>query len=397
MRNKTKIKKEHKINIPEKKYHKRHKIPPKGFKSSNDFFNYTFENKDLIWMGQNTNHLHDEDDISDAMIECLKEKEYCKYPAPDGFPELKELILKDLDLEDMSVYVTAGATESLHLCMHSILEPKDNVITCDPGYLIIGSFAERFAKEVKYVPIYNKECNYKLTPKLIRENIDENTKIIVLIDPLNPLGTAYTEEEIKEIAQIAIENDIYLIHDVTYKDFARKHTLVAKYAPNNTLTIFSFSKIFGMAGVRLGAVVAPEPLIATIKNVVVNDLGVNIIAQKGGIAALKSKPKWIKKIRETTFHNQELIKDMVDTVDGVYLPVYPVDANMMVIDLTGAGIKAKDMSSYLLKKDIFTREGNYTSKLYGDDYLRISFSIPTEEIEVFCQEFPKAVEALRTK
>lgn len=397
MRNKTKIKKEHKINIPEKKYNKRPKIPPKGFKSSNDFFNYTFENKDLIWMGQNTNHLHDEDDISDAMIECLKEKEYCKYPAPDGFPELKELILKDLDLEDMSVYVTAGATESLHLCMHSILEPKDNVITCDPGYLIIGSFAERFAKEVKYVPIYNKECNYKLTPKLIRENIDENTKIIVLIDPLNPLGTAYTEEEIKEIAQIAIENDIYLIHDVTYKDFARKHTLVAKYAPNNTLTIFSFSKIFGMAGVRLGAVVAPEPLIATIKNVVVNDLGVNIIAQKGGIAALKSKPKWIKKIRETTFHNQELIKDMVDTVDGVYLPVYPVDANMMVIDLTGAGIKAKDMSSYLLKKDIFTREGNYTSKLYGDDYLRISFSIPTKEIEVFCQEFPKAVEALRTK
>ena len=397
MRNKTKIKKEHKINIPEKKYNKRPKIPPKGFKSSNDFFNYTFENKDLIWMGQNTNHLHDEDDISDAMIECLKEKEYCKYPAPDGFPELKELILKDLDLEDMSVYVTAGATESLHLCMHSILEPKDNVITCDPGYLIIGSFAERFAKEVKYVPIYNKECNYKLTPELIRENIDENTKIIVLIDPLNPLGTAYTEEEIKEIAQIAIENDIYLIHDVTYKDFARKHTLVAKYAPNNTLTIFSFSKIFGMAGVRLGAVVAPEPLIATIKNVVVNDLGVNIIAQKGGIAALKSKPKWIKKIRETTFHNQELIKDMVDTVDGVYLPVYPVDANMMVIDLTGAGIKAKDMSSYLLKKDIFTREGNYTSKLYGDDNLRISFSIPTEEIEVFCQEFPKAVEALRTK
>lgn len=397
MSNQTNGKKEHTIGIPEKKYNKRPKIPPKGFKTANDFFNYTFENKDLIWMGQNTNHLHDENDIRDAMIQCLKEKEYCKYPAPDGFPELKELILKDLGLEDMAVYVTAGATESLYLCMHSILQPEDNVITCDPGYLIIGSFAERFAKEVKYIPIYNEECGYKLSPKLIRENIDENTKIIVLIDPLNPLGTAYTEEEIKEIAQIAIDNEIYLIHDVTYKDFARKHTLIAKYAPENTLTIFSFSKIFGMAGIRLGAVVAPEPLIATIKNVVVNDLGVNIIAQKGGIAGLKSKPKWIENIRETTFHNQKLIKEMIDTVDGVYLPVYPVDANMMVIDLTGAGIKAKDMSNYLLKKDIFTREGNYTSKLYGDNYLRISFSIPTDEVKVFCEEFPKAVEALRTK
>lgn len=389
----------HKISVPEKKYKKTPKIPPKGFESANDFFNYTFENKDLIWMGQNTNHLHDENIINDAMIECIESKEYCKYPAPEGFPELKRLILEDLDLdpEIMDVYVSAGATESLHLCMHNILQPEDNVITCDPGYLIIGSFAERFAKEVKYVPIYNKECNYKLTPKLIKENMDENTRIIVLIDPLNPLGTAYTEEEIKEIAKIAVENDIFLIHDVTYRDFARKHFLAAKYAPNNTLTIYSFSKIFGMAGLRIGAVVAPKPLIASIKNVVVNDLGVNIIAQKGAIAGLKSKPEWIDRIREITFNNQKLIKETVDKIDGIFLPVYPADANMMVIDLTDTGIKAKDLANYLLDKDIFVREGNYTSKKYGDRYLRISFSIPTKEVEVFCKELPKAIEALRTK
>lgn len=386
-----------KINVPEQKYKKSQKLPPEGFKTANDFFNYTFENKNLIWMGQNTNHLHHEDDINNAMIESIKNKEYCKYPAPEGFPELHELILKDLDLENMSVYISAGATESLHLCMHSLLEPEDNVITCDPGYLIIGAFAERFAHEVKYLPIYNKECNYKLTPKLVRENIDENTKIIVLIDPLNPLGTSYTEEEIKEFAEIAIENDIYLIHDITYRDFAREHFLTAKYAPKHTLTIYSFSKIYGMAGVRIGAVIGVEPLIDNIKNVVVNDLGVNIIAQEGAIAGLKSKPEWIDYIKNTSFENQKLIKEMIDKVDDVFLPVYPSDANMMVIDLTGAGIKAKDMSNYLLKKDIFTREGNYTSKLYGDNYLRISFSIPTEEIKVFCEEFPKAVETLRKK
>lgn len=392
-------KKGNNINIPEKKYKKTPKIPPKGFDSANDFFNYTFENENLIWMGQNTNHLHEEEDINDAMIESIKNKEYCKYPAPEGFPELKKLILKDLDLtsEDMDVYISAGATESLHLCMHNILQPEDNVITCDPGYLIIGSFAERFAKEVKYVPIYSAECDYKLTPKLIRENIDENTKIIVLIDPLNPLGTAYTEEEIKEIAEIAIENDIYLIHDVTYKDFARQHFLAAKYAPNNTLTIFSFSKIFGMAGLRVGAIVAPKPLVTSIKNVVVNDLGVNIVAQKAAIAGLKSKPKWINHIRETTFNNQKLIKETVDKIDGIYLPVYPVDANMMVIDLKDAGIKSKDLADYLLKKDIFVREGTYTSRLFGEQYLRVSFSIPTEEVKIFCEELPKAIEALRTK
>lgn len=379
---------------PIKKYEKIERKPPKGYDSANDFFEDVFMDKKMIWMGQNTNHLVG-DVIADAMASCVLEKEYCKYPPPEGFSELKQLILDDLGFEDADVFLTAGATESLYLCMHALLEPEDNVITCDPGYLIIGTFADRFADEVKYVPIYNEENNYKLTPELVRQNIDENTKMIVLIDPLNPLGVAYTEEEIKEFAQIAIENDIFLLHDVTYKDFARKHTLVADYAPNNTLTVYSFSKIFGMAGLRIGAVVSSENIINVVKNVVVNDLGVSIVAQYGAIKGLQTKKEWINKVRETTAHNQELIKKAVDEIDGIFLPVYPSDANMMVIDVSNAGINPKELSEYLLERKVFTREGEYTSKLVGDKYLRISFSIPTEEVEVFCRELPKAVEALR--
>ncbi len=381
---------------PVKKYEKIERIPPKGYDSANDFFEDVFMDKDMVWMGQNTNHLHG-DIIADAMASCVMQKEYCKYPPPEGFSELKELILKDLGLEnkDLEVFLTAGATESLYLSMNALLEPTDNVITCDPGYLIIGTFAERFADEVIYVPIYSEENNYKLTPELVRENMNENTKMIVLIDPLNPLGTSYTEEEIKEFAEIAIENDIYLLHDVTYKDFAREHYLAADYAPENTLTIYSFSKIFGMAGIRIGAVISTPTIIDRIKNVVINDLGVNIIAQQGAIAGLKSKDSWIGEIKETTARNQELIKETVDNVDGVFLPVFPVDANMMAIDLTETGINPKELSEYLIERKIFTREGEYTSKLFGDRYLRVSFSIPTEEVELFCKEFPKAVEALR--
>lgn len=379
---------------PIKKYEKIERKPPKGYDSANDFFEDVFMDKEMIWMGQNTNHLVG-DVIADAMAACVLEKEYCKYPPPEGFSELKELILKDLGFEDFGVFLTAGATESLYLCMHALLEPGDNVITCDPGYLIIGTFADRFADEVKYVPIYSEENDYKLTPQLVRENIDENTKMIILIDPLNPLGVSYTEEEIKEFAEIAIENDIYLLHDVTYKDFAREHFLVADYAPYNSLTVYSFSKIFGMAGVRIGAVISTDDIIDAIKNVVVNDLGVNIIAQYGAIKGLQTKHEWIKEVREITFHNQELIKKTVDKIDDIFLPVYPSDANMMVIDVSNAGINPKELSEYLLERKIFTREGEYTSKLVGDKYLRVSFSIPTNEIEVFCEEFPKAIEALR--
>ena len=384
------------IKNPKKKFKKTERVPPKGYDCANDFFEEMYLDKEMIWMGQNTNHLHG-DIIADAMIEAIKKKEYCKYPAPEGFSELKQLILEDLGFEDLEVLLTAGATESLYLCMQALLEPEDNVILSDPGYFIIGDFANRFANDVRYVPVYYDECNYKLTPELLKENMDENTRMVILIDPLNPLGSSYTEDELKEFGEIAKENDLYLIHDVTYKDFARQHFHMENYAPGQTLTIYSFSKIFGMAGLRIGGVISSKPIIDALKNAVVNDLGVNIIAQYGAIAGLKSKNQWMDEIREISFENQRLIKEMVDPIEGVFLPVYPSDANMMAVDLYDAGINPKDMANYLIEKKLFTREGEYTSEDFGDRYLRISFSIPTEEIKVFCEEFPKAVEALRTK
>ena len=205
------------------------------------------------------------------------------------------------------------------------------------------------------------------------------------------------DEAFKTTIKIAKENDLYLLHDVTYKDFAREHFLVENYAPGQTLTIYSFSKIFGMAGLRIGGVISSKPIIDAIKNAVINDLGVNIISQYGAIEGLKSKSEWFEEMRQTCFENQRLINEMIEPIEGVFLPVYPSDANMMVIDLSGAGINPKVMSNYLIEKKLFTREGEYTSEDFGDRYLRISFSIPTEEIKVFCEEFPKAVEALRTK
>jgi aspartate aminotransferase len=384
--------------ISPKKYARAAKRLPKGFKTVNEFFNYVYNDEEMIWMGQNTNHLHEENDIMYSMLDSVKNRDYCKYPPPEGFPELKGLILQDLGLtEGHDIFVTAGGTESLYLCMNDILESTDNVITCDPGYLIIDNFASRFADHVTSVPIYNEECGYKLTPELVKENMDKNTKLISLVDPLNPLGTCYTKDEIKEFADIAIDNDLYLLHDITYRDFAREHHLVAKYAPEHTITVYSFSKIYGMAGLRIGAMISTPEIIASAKSIVINDLGTNVVAQKGALAALKSKPAWLDHIRDTTRDNQKIIKKAVDNVEGAFLPVYPSDGNMFVIDLYETGVEPIDVAEFLLERKIFAREGNYTSKLFGHRYLRVSFSIPKAGVEKFAVDFQDAMEALKPK
>ena len=381
-------------------FKKKEKRVPSGFNTINEFFDYLYKKEDLIWMGQNTNHLQKDKGIEDALIAGAKKRDYCKYPPPEGFPELKELILKDLELDPnlFDVQVTASATESLYLAISTSLYHVTNTIASDPGYLIINNFCNRFGNHVKEVPIYNEECGYKLTPELIKENIDMETKLIVLIDPLNPIGTAYTKDEIKEIAEIAKENNIIVLHDITYKDFARDHTLVAKYAPEHTITIYSFSKIFGMAGLRIGAVISSPDLMRPIRASVINDLGTNSLAQEAGIAGLHSKSSWIEDIKETCFKNQELIKEAVDETPGAFLPVYPSDANMMVIDISQTGVKPEDLSEYLLEeKNIFVREGNYTSKRFGDRYIRVSYSIPTSEVREFRNEFKNAILTLQRK
>jgi len=385
--------------ISPKKYARTAKRLPNGFKTINEFFNHIYHDEEMIWMGQNTNHLHEENDIMCSMLESIENKDYCKYPPPEGFPELKDLILEDLCLNnrDNDILVTAGGTESLYLCMNNILDPTANVITCDPGYLIIDNFASRFADHVKSIPIYSKDNDYKLTPELVKQNIDKNTKLISLVDPLNPLGSCYTLEEIKEFADLAVDNDIYLIHDITYRDFAMKHHLAAEYAPDHTVTVYSFSKICGMAGLRIGAMISTPGIINSIRSTVINDLGTNIVAQKGALVALKSKPGWIDRIKNTTRSNQKIIKKAVDNVEGAFIPVYPSEGNMLVIDLHEAGVEPVEVADYLLLRKIFAREGAYTSKLFGHRYLRVSFSIPEACVRKFAVNFQDAVEALRHK
>ncbi|MBE6492996.1 MAG: pyridoxal phosphate-dependent aminotransferase [Methanosphaera stadtmanae] len=378
-------------------YKKRPKRIPEGYNTINEFFNDLYRNEDLIWMGQNTNHLLNDEHIIDSLITAAKKRDYCKYPPPEGLPELKELILKDLELDQhmFDIQITASGTEALYLAISTTLQHVTNTIASDPGYLIINNFCNRFGNHVKEIPIYNEECGYKLTPHLIEENIDQETKLIILMDPINPLGSSYTKEEIIEIAEIAKENNIYVLHDITYKDFARDFTPIAKYAPEHTITIFSFSKIYGMAGLRIGAAIASPDLVRLMRSAVINDLGTNSLAQEAGVAGLKSKHLWIDDLKKACFRNQELIKEAVENTPGTFLPVYPSDGNMMAVDVSATGLTSQEVSDHMLKKNIFVRAGNYTSKLFGDKYIRISYSIPTEQVEKFREEFPKAIKELQ--
>ena len=367
------------------------------FKNQDELWEYLIDNEKIIWMGQNTNHFEVDEEIKKAAFEVLEKNTFQKYPPQVGFSQLREAIVQDLELgSEHDALITAGGTEGLHIAVSAIIKHGDHAIMSDPGYMIAGKFVERWGGTVTHIPIYYPELNYRLTPEIVNDFIQKNTKLLLLVDPLNPLGYAHTEDEIKGFVDIAKENDLFILHDVTYRDFAEKHFLAAKYAPERTFTIYSFSKSFSLAGLRIGAMVGLKEMVAKAKNFIINDLGSNFLSQKVAFAALKTKHKWLPRVKKETRDNQELIKDAVEKVSGAFLPIYPAQTSMFVIDIFNTGIIPADVVSHLLEKyNIFTREGNYTSNLFGHRYLRVSFSIPRESVKKFADIFPKAMEELK--
>ena len=146
---------------------------------------------------------------------------------------------------------------------------------------------------------------------------------------------------------------------------------------------------------RVGSLVGPKDFIKDVRGTMVSDLGINVVGQRASIAALETKSEWLPGLLKTARHNQSLIKEAVDKIDGVELPVYPSAASMMVIDISKHNANPQDVQDKLLyENDIFVRAGNYVSERFGDNFIRVSFSIPTYEVEQFVNVFPKVMDEL---
>jgi aspartate/methionine/tyrosine aminotransferase len=359
---------------------------------SNDF-DYAHNNKNVIWMSQNTNHLPTHTAVQEAIRKSADEREYTKYPLASGLPELRDLILSDLNLPDQELHITNGGTEALYCLMRHIQPKGSEMITSDPSYFVVHKFAKLGGAKCTDTPIYNG--NYRFDIEDIKEAINPKSKSIFLIDPINPLGSTYPREEKKAICDVAEDHNLWLIDDITYRDFAPNHTLAADLLPEKTITAYSVSKNCGLAGMRVGSLVGPKEFIRNIRGTMVSDLGINVVGQRASIAALKTKSEWLPGLVKTALKNQTIIKNAVDKIDGVELPVYPSAASMMVIDISKHNANPQEVQDKLLyENDIFVRAGNYVSTRFGENFIRVSFSIPTPEVERFAEVFPIVMEEL---
>jgi histidinol-phosphate aminotransferase len=294
---------------------------------------------------------------------------------PDGnCVELRKVIAAKFGLEENRIVCGAGSDEIIGLLCKAYVSPGDEVIYATHAFLMYGIFA----KTCGAVCIETPERD--LTPDLdaMLAAVTDKTRMVFLTNPNNPTGSFNTPEQIKKF-RAALREDILLVLDDAYAEYAQATKgyengfAIAKNS-NNIVVLRTFSKIFGLAGLRLGYGYCSAD-IADILNRVRGPFNVSVPAQVAGIAALSDDGF----IERSVTHNTEWRDWTAKELSSNRLKVWPSAANFVLVGFKDTE-EADGCRAYLKSKGILVRQmGAY--KL--PECLRISIGTG-EEMTLAC-------------
>lgn len=362
----------------------------------NRYFDTLFSTPGLMWMGQNTNHIPAHPAVEAAMIASVKAQEFNAYAPPMGFEALRAGIVEDLGTPGAEALVTEGGVNALAMVCRAWCRPGTTFVTTDPTWKWPCLFAAQMGAQVIEIPIYDPAVNYRLTAEALKAHVDERTAIIYLVDPNNPLGIRYTQEEIEAFCAIARDCGALLVHDCTYRDFAEGHHPALHAAPEGALVSLSFSKWLGLAGLRIGALVGAPSLLDECAARATSVLGASVVAQRAAQAGLKVKGEWMGTVRAIDRANKEKIRIAAEAIAGLSLPVYPSHGNFLVIETQAAGIRPEALVEAARRRDIMIRQGTYHTARFGDRFIKVSTSVPPAWADRFAELLPVLVAEART-
>ena len=297
---------------------------------------------------------------------------YNRYPDPHQ-RKLKAMIGELKQSDPSTIFLGNGSDEAIDLIFRAFCQPGiDNVISIDPTYGMYQVAAETNDVDVRKVLLTG---DFELNAGAILEAVNQNTKIIWLCSPNNPTGNCFHEADIKKLLT---SFDGIVVLDEAYIDFAPGKSLLPQlHLYPNLVILQTFSKAWGMAGIRLGMAFA-MPDIINILSRIKYPYNLNVLTQQKAMELL-AKDKAI-----TEEWIQLLINERLKMATNLkQLPfihhVYPSDANFLLVKTPDA----KKVYSYLVEKRIVIRDRSSVALCAG--CLRITIGSPEENKTLMSQ------------
>lgn len=201
-----------------------------------------------------------------------------QYPPGPGIPELRAAISRHQQSQygltfdpGAEVLVTVGATEAIAAAVLGLTRPGDEVVLFEPYYDSYAATVELAGARRRVVTLRPDGGRWTFDPAELRAAITDRTSLILLNTPHNPTGTVFDADELRTVAELAIEHDLIVVTDEVYEHlvFDGEHVPIATLPgmAERTVTISSAGKTFSVTGWKVGWVCAPEPLLAKVRAV----------------------------------------------------------------------------------------------------------------------------------
>ncbi|MFW5898023.1 MAG: histidinol-phosphate transaminase [Halanaerobium sp.] len=305
-------------------------------------------------------------------------KSVCLYPDSES-RELKTALAEKYQLDEKRIFLGNGSDEILDLLMTLILNPGDEVIQGDPAFIKYElAVKSRGGSSVK-VPLDDK---HRHNLEAMEAEITDQTKVICICNPNNPTGTMLKKEEIESFLD-SVSDEILVIIDQAYQEYITAEDpfdgleLLEKHP--NLMLMRSFSKAYGLAGMRIGYSFA-DPELVDYLNRIRGPFNVNRLAQKAAVTALESESH----LEICQNLNEKEKKFLYQKFEGLELDYIESEANFIMVDTE---MPADEVFKKLQKRGVIIRPG---SQFGMDSWIRVTIGTRADN-EYFIRNLKKVL------
>ncbi|MCP4481854.1 MAG: histidinol-phosphate transaminase [bacterium] len=334
-----------------------------------------FKIQDIYKLASNENSLGPSKKMAQKLTNVLLDVH--RYPDP-GCYDLRKLLVKKLAVLQENLLFGNGSDEIIELLGKAFLNKEDNIVTSAHSFIRYAMAADLMGAKVKNAKM-TKDLVVDLTEML--KLIDENTKLVFIGNPNNPTGTYVKKQDFSEFMSKVPEN-VLVVMDEAYYEYAKDYpdypdTLAMGY--ENLIVLRTFSKLFALAGLRIGYMIASFDIISVVERVR-PPFNVNLIAQVAAVLSFGDK----QHLQSTLEMNKDGMSYLSAEFDKMMVEYLPTITNFILFKTK---IKGKDLFKKMLEQGVIIRS---VDEYDLSDYARVTIG-NNKENKIFIEVLKKVL------
>lgn len=304
------------------------------------------------------------------------------YIDPGGLPKLKRRLTNRFEkllqktIQEQQVLITAGASMALTSVYHVI--GKKGILIPNPGFPPYRETTKRLGIQTLMYPI-GPDVSWDETLMVIEQGLNAGFGAVLWNNPGNPFGTVAPKSVVEHLSMLCTTYNAWCISDEVYRDFCFEEEIISPfiYIPERTLFIYSFSKSFAMAGMRIGCVIGPEDIIQEITRVHWSlGMSVSWIGQEIAVLVLDYIPDFPKQL---SMKVSRRIKEICFRLKQEGIPYYqPQGGIFLCIDIRPTGLDANTFSQKAWEQIRVSVTPGYSFGDRANHFIRINTGVPDD-------------------